>query len=167
MAYSYAALQSELTADPLSRGYASMSDADAAASLNAINRAGPNIVVPPGAVIAYLALQGKYFALQCYASGKTAQGVTGAAAVAALTAANELLTLLTLPAFNGFDLSNAQVLSAVQGFLGALVADPASGILAADAAALLALGQTTISRAAEIGWPLGVGSNDVVAARGA
>jgi hypothetical protein len=41
----YVAIKAELTTDPLGRGYASMSDAQAVASLNAVDRAVPNTSV--------------------------------------------------------------------------------------------------------------------------
>jgi hypothetical protein len=83
----YAAIKTEIAA-----AYDGISDPQIAALLMAKTVAGPDVDVPAGAVVGYLALQGKLTGLQKYVAA-------GAGDAPALTAAGELLTLLatTLP----------------------------------------------------------------------
>ncbi len=113
--------------------YAGQTDAQIAATLQAMTVMGPNLDVPVGSVIAYLALQGKLSGLKRYVAA-------GTGSAQALVAADELLTILSSPNVKSFALSSPSVYTALQGFLGALVADTAnSGITSTDEAALLGM----------------------------
>lgn len=132
------------------------------AAINALTVAGPNQDVPVGTVVGYLALQGKLSGLQAYVVS------TPPPAATPLTAAKELLTLLSTPSVTVFQMSVPSVYSAVEAFLDALAADPNSGIVSADVAALLALaaGPEVLWTAANGYPPGGINMNDLVAAGG-
>ena len=117
-------LQTELTTDPLARGYAGMSDAAAATSLNAANR---NVITPS------------------LASSLVRQIIAAQATeYAALTEANRaMLTFLTQA--GTVDLTNVSVRTV-------LLAIFAAG--SATRAALTAAAVTVKSRAAELGLPV-------------
>lgn len=109
------------------------------ATLNAMTVAGPPQDVPLGSVIGYLGLAGKLKPLIAYASAPPSGAVPASVAVA-----EALVTLLQMPNAPGFSMSNPTTYAAVNGMLTQLVADPLSGIAAADPAALLALSATTV-----------------------
>lgn len=134
-------LAEELAGDPLARGYAAMSPAETAASLNAKDRPGP---VPAIDVVRYLILQGKWAALKIS---------TSEAAVNVIE---------TLTRFDSIDLEayRAQVEAALDAVVLAGLID------AAHKTAILAMADTRRSRASELG--LGhVREADVLIARGA
>lgn len=132
-----AALKTELTTDPLGRGYAGMTDVQAADSLNAVNRP---VEVPAHDVIRYLALVDKWGTI---ASDARHGNITAAKQ----TWCVNFVEILAI--FNDFDLQDASVLSAVTARL-----DEGIGhgyIDASDKATILALGDNKQSRAQELG----------------
>ena len=124
------------------------------AAVNGMTVAGPKQDVPVSAAVGYLALQGKLANLQDYAAAKNGPAQ-------AVTAARELVTLLTTPSVTAFRMSDATVYAAVAAFLDALAGDAASGIAAEDVAALLALAQ-----APAISWCRANGFPDAAAGGG-
>ena len=76
MFYDYSALKTELTIDPLARGYATMTDAQAAASLNTVNRTGPMVDIASALLVrAVLYPRGSWDRIRIFA----AQGPNGTA----------------------------------------------------------------------------------------
>ena len=133
-----AALSDELANDPLTRGYAGMTDAAAAASLNVINRPAP---VPAKDVRRYLLLVGKWPMIIDTAKN-------GATASARATCVNIIDSLAN---FDDFNLEDSAVLTVVTAGLSALVT--ASLIDEAHKTLILAMGDDMQSRAQEIKVP--------------
>jgi len=152
MAFNYASLKSEITTDPLGRGYATMTDAAVATSLNAVDRPGP---VPAKDVIKRLQLLGKWAEIE-----RVASGLGTAAPDATINAA--LTIVSAVRTFEDFDLSDPAVMAAVNGALDALVT--VGLITATDKATVLALQDNRQSRAQELGLRV-VAASDVKRAR--
>jgi len=125
----YAVLKTEL-ADPV---YTGMSDADAAAALNAQNVATFQ-KVEYSDVASYLMLVEKYLPISESAT------------------ASAKSFMLAMNTFETFDLRKPGVETAVVNLLDALIVDGL--ITASDKAAILALADDTISRAQELGLPV-------------
>jgi len=153
MAFNYAALKTEITTDPLGRGYATMTNVEVAASLNAVDRPGP---VPAKDVVKALQIAGKWAEIERVANG-LGTAAPDATIKAALTITSAVRT------FEDFDLSDATVAATVNAALDALVA--VTLISSADKAIVLALQNNRQSRAQELGlWA--VTAADVKSARG-
>jgi hypothetical protein len=149
MAYSYAALATELTTDPLARGYAAMTDVAAAADLNTAYRPGPNVPADILTVMTWLRSNGLWLPIKAAAAAGTSQG-----AIAAVDYNSD-------PRTRTIDFS----LAAVQAMIADLVSH--SLLTSAQATALAALGTPNITRAVELGWsPAPVAWGDVFRARG-
>lgn len=131
----YATLRAELATDPLGRGYAAMTAAQAAASLNAVDRQVANKVNLRDLIV-YLLKAGKWI------------GIEDEATTGALNARAEcraFMVIMNNVNFTDLDLSDP----IVRGMLGNI---KTAGLLdAADQAAILAMGSETMSRAAERG----------------
>ena len=147
----YEILTAELIADPLGRGYAEMTDQEAADAMNAVDRTRNKTPhKAPLWQIKQLCLeQGVWFALKLAAA--TESPIQGAAATA--------VELIEDDRFENLDLDNA----AAQQMLAALAA---GGVVTqAQSDAIYALGTETLSRAAELGLPT-VALQDIEIARG-
>ena len=131
------------------------------AAINAETVAGPNADVAVSAVVATLALSGKLAGLQTYAQSPPANAVAQA-----VTAARELVALMSSPNAPAFRMSDPSVYTTVQGFLSALVADVATGITADNQSALLALAATTIPWWTANGYASPISQGDLDAAGG-
>lgn len=143
-------LSDEIANDPLTLGYASMTDAEVAASLNGITRPAP---VPAKDVRRYLLLQGKWpMIVDTAANGSTAE-----------TRATCINIIDSLQNFEDFDLQDASVLTVVTAGLAAL--ETASLITTAEKTAILAMGANRQSRARELGMKIDPNVGDVIAAR--
>jgi hypothetical protein len=118
------------------------------ATLNALTAAGPTQDVSASAALAYFALNAKLSGLLAYAASPPTN-----AQAPVVVAAKEFAALFSMPAFTTFQLSNPSILATVQVFLNLLASDAATGITAADATALLALGSTTVSWCKANGYP--------------
>ncbi len=171
----FAALQAELTGDPLARGYAAMSDAAAAADLNLVNRDGPR---PPGILREYLLLNryrsnngtdttltpiwGRLELLAEAAVGSDPFGRADAVTMVHIHAARMLLELARADAIEAIDFAGTEVddsLSNVAGGSGARAMAPS------DFNAIKALSQNQQSRAQELGLRAPVRESDVTKAR--
>lgn len=129
-------LRNELLTDPLGRGYAGMTDQQAADSLNTRNR--PLDAVPAEEIARYILEEGKWPAVEDQA---TAVGATTQQKYAARSA---------LAAFRDARLPTLRVSRAKVGaMLDLLVSGGA--LNAADKAAIVALGQNRLTRGEEIG----------------
>lgn len=151
--------------DALKTAWAALPSGDTTAqkltAINAATVAGPAQDVPIGDVVAYLALQGKLSGLQAYVMAGTGNAT-------ALTAAKELLTLLSTPSVTVFRMSNAETYATVQNFLEDLAADSGSGsgITSADVTNLLALAATAEPWWQSAGYTSPISLNDLEAAGG-
>lgn len=138
---SLAALAAELADDPLGVGYQDLSDAEAADALNAPSRPGRK-PVPAGDVRRYVLLHGLWPGLQALAADPAATPVQRGTAV----------TILQTLAPNSFDtihMDDDAVHVAVGQMLQTMV--DAGVMTAGHRAAMLALGDATVSRAGELG----------------
>ncbi len=134
-------LRDEIARDPLGRGYDAMSDEQLARSLNTADRAG-RASVPVSRLRRYLALRGLYRPLKDLAGDAMADP-------AARAAAETALAITAAGAFETVDYADADVYGALSSALGAL---QSAGVLTAgDVTALLGLGDTLLSRTAELG----------------
>jgi hypothetical protein len=116
-----------------------MATADKRAAVNSWTVPGQPQDVRTGDIVAYLAMASKLAALSDYGS-KPPVGANPSA----VTAARELVTILTTPSIASFRMSDPTIFEAMEGFLAVLVSDTAnSGITANDQAALLGLAATT------------------------
>ena len=179
MGHDYPALKAELTTDPLGRGYATMTDAQAASSLNTVNRSGPMVDIASALLVrAVLYPRGSWDRIRTFA----AQGPNGTASHDAAWAAAQNLV-------DSVQFQDPIPMASVSGVSTKIQADMATlqaykltdgkGVMWAaseygtgdpgDAAVLMSeLAQPEISRAAEIGWGSApVTTADVLAARGA
>lgn len=146
-------LQAEMTADPLSRGYADKADSLIAESLNEPNRPGRK-VVPASDVRRFVLLNGIWPRIAALAQNPEDQEVQGVA-----------ITILQTLAPNSFDeirMDDPEVTGAVSYMLGVMVS--AGAMTTAQRSSMLAMGDTLVSRAQEIGLPP-VHHLDVAAAR--
>lgn len=142
-------LRTELTTDPLARGYAPMSNQAAADSLNTANRV-LRVLVPFKIFARWASKGGRLDAI-------TAAQTSGA--TAAIRGACRYIVLL-LGAGQGIDPDNADDVAAINAITGAGLP-----IQAADRTELSALAnQPAITRAAELGLPF-VGAHHVALAR--
>jgi hypothetical protein len=133
-------LQDELSNDPLDLGYADMQDSEVADALNALNRPGKQ-VVPASEVRRYVLLNGLWPRIQAVASSSSNPVHQGTA-----------ITILQTLAPNSFDeirMDDPEVAAAVAGMLTTMV--DAGAMTEAHRDAMVALGDATISRAAELG----------------
>lgn len=150
-----AALRYELTADPLARGYAGMTDAQAAASLNTVNI---NVIdsIPIAQVEAFLLSDGTLIRLEDYLAANPTPSPLNVAVSALLRVISStrlsVFQIETQAAYDGF---NQQLQALVQ----------ASLITSDQATALLNMALTVVSRAQQIGWPQGISVADVHSAR--
>ena len=128
-------LRAELTDDPLGRSYSGMTDAEAAASLNTVNRT-RYVDVPISTLAGLIELSGMYEKLAGDQSGNVY-------AAKLLRIANGSTPISALA------YSDAGKRAVIDGMLAALIG--ASILTEADAASLLALGVESISRADELG----------------
>jgi hypothetical protein len=133
--------------------------AEKLAAINALTVAGPNQDVPPSAVVAYLALNGKFAALMKYAQSPPATdaGVAAANFAAIIGLGNNAPI---------FEMSVPATYAAIEAMLDALASDPASGVASADVAALLALAATAVPWWQANGYTSPIGPNDLAAAGG-
>lgn len=149
------ALQNELLTDPLGRGYASMTDDQVAASLDTIDISVIDSI-PIANVEAYLLSDGTLIRLEDYVTANPTPGPLNTAVAALLRViSSQRLTVFqieTKEAYAGF---NQQLQALVQANL----------LTAQQATDLLNMAVTMVSRAQQIGWPQGVSSSDVKAAR--
>lgn len=134
----HAALYSELTADPAGLGYAGKSDAERAALLNAPTRDGWRDVTV-GEIAGYALLNLAWPGIEAAAESQDSN---------VRAVARSALALLTNPAIQTVQLSDAAKRATFTGMLDTLVA--AGAITADHKAGVLALGQTKISRAQEL-----------------
>lgn len=151
-------LKAELLADPLGRGYASMTDAQIAASLNAANIA-VKVDVPAQTVRGALYERGLWGPIVILArslpNGTASHDNGMAAAYGVVSLADQGQSFMTsIPA----------VFAQVQSDLNAIVA--AGALPSAAVAGILALASATVTRASQIGWPDGVDAGAVLVARG-
>jgi hypothetical protein len=135
----YAALKSEVAKPE----YAGMSDAQIAAALNATTVETIRDV-PTSEARALLLSTGEWGGIVMLARATPSETIPAEAVAAAITAEDTLRLTVTL------ELTRDAYWQAVQTLLGGLVA---AGVLSAGTrAALLALRETTTSRAAQLGW---------------
>lgn len=142
-----AALQYELTADPLGRGYASMTDDQIAASLNTANVMEIDSI-PIALVESYLLSDGTLIRLENWMTANPTPGPLNTAVAA-------LLRVISSTRLDVFEIGNQ---TAYQGFaaqLGALVS--ANLLTSQQSSDLLNMTVTNVSRAQQIGWPPGIG----------
>lgn len=151
-----AALAYELTADPLGRGYAGMTNAQVAASLDTVNI---RVIdsIPIAQVESYLLGDGTLIRLEDYITANPTPGSLNTAVAA-------LLRVISSQRLTAFEIGTEAALSGFQQQLGALVA--ATLLTSQQASDLLNMAITTVSRAQQIGWPQGISVSDVKAARG-
>lgn len=146
-------LRDEITTDPLGLGYQAMGDSEVADALNMLNRPGRK-PVPATEVRLYVLLNGIFPGLQNLAATGTDPVQKGTA-----------ITILQTIAPNSFDtirMNMPNVNSAVSQMLQTMVN---AGVMTAQQRTdMLALGDTTISRAQELGLPV-VHHLDVAEAR--
>lgn len=135
----FQALKSELTTDPVSVGYTTMSDAQILASLNA-ETIEISIDVPIGTLEGMLRLNGIVSKLEAYG--------TTAGQSDALTAARELTGLVGSSNVRTVTMSDPTVAAKIENYLIALVA--ASQLSDDDQAAILSLAQGKTSRAVQL-----------------
>lgn len=144
-------------------------DADRVAAINA-STVTVAVAVPTGLFEGYLLSSGFMISLQNYA-GATPPAGAGAQAIAA---AKMILLMLSSPSVTEVDMTNPTVVAEVTACLGAMVAEGGAGRLASIAGApfaqsdmnnLLAMGSTTTSQAAQLGFAKGVNLDDLLAAR--
>jgi|SRR5579859_1118143 len=152
---SLTALQNELLADPLKRGYSVMTDDQVAASLDTVDIT-QSVDISLAAVEGYLLFDGTLIHLQDYLAANTTPSATRTAAAA-------LLAVINSPRQVILQTSRPDVYAAVQAQMQILVAD--NLLTAQQSNDLLAMMSVTVSRAQQIGWPQGVASSDVKAAR--
>lgn len=157
--YSYADLKTELTTDPLTRGYANMTDAAAAGSLTTAD-IGVTVDVPVASVMNTLMVRGVWPAIELLSRGAETADTTHDNA---LKAAVALVRLVTATPSQSVMMTDATTKAVVEAELAALVAE--GTIAQADSDAVLALAAVTVSRASQIGWPGGVSAADVTKAR--
>lgn len=150
-----AALQYELTADPLGRGYASMTDAQIAASLNTINLM-EIASVPIADVEAYLLSDGTLIRLESWLTANPTPGPL-------YTAVAALLRVIDSTRLAMFDISSPAAYQGFQQQLQALVT--ASLLTSQQSTDLLNMTVTNVSRAQQIGWAPGIGVSDIDSAR--
>lgn len=149
----YDILRSELTADPLGRGYAGMSDADAASSLNVANRTLRRLV-PTWEVKQHAIENGYWAAVKITAEGGAGipievRGLAISARDWIDDAAGKIQTL---------DMDRPSTLAMIAGMVASTL------MTQGNADSLSALANQSISRATEIGWPP-VTEHDIAAAR--
>lgn len=148
-------LRYELLADPLQRGYASMTHDQAAASLDAVNIV-TSVDLPIAEVQAYLLFDGTLIALRDWLPANPTPGPLRTSVAA-------LLEAIDSPRLNNFKLSTPERYQAVVQQTQVMVQ---GGLLTQQQANdLIGMATVTVSRAAQIGWPQGVSANDVKAAR--
>ena len=148
-------LRYELLADPLQRGYASMTNDQAAASLDAVNIV-TSVDLPIAEVQAYLLFDGTMIALRDWLPANPTPGPLRTSVAA-------LLEAIDSPRLNNFKLSSPARYQAVVQQTQVMVQ---GGLLTQQQANdLIGMATVTVSRAAQIGWPQGVSANDVKAAR--
>lgn len=148
-----AVLHDELTDDPLSVGYAGLSDAEAADALNTPNRSGKQ-EVPASEVRRYVLLNGLWPAIQAVAANGANLFYQGTAIT--------ILETLKPNSFDSIRMNDPQVAGAVTQMLQTMV--DAGAMTTANKNAMVALGDATISRAQELGLGL-VHHLDVAEAR--
>ena len=146
-------LRDELANDPLGIGYAGMEDSAVADAINTPTRPGKQ-VVPASEVRRYVLLNGLWPRIQSVASGSSNPVHQGTA-----------ITILQTLAPNSFDeirMNDPDIAAAVAGMLTTMV--EAGAMTAENRDAMVAMGDTTVSRAAELGLSL-VHHLDVAEAR--
>jgi hypothetical protein len=134
----YSILKTELTTDPLGRGYATMSDAEIAASLNAADRT----------IVKLCMVQ--------YRTMMADIGVDATRAImTAMAAAGQTDTVVALvdlwlkdPKSEGVDMGHANTREVIDDLV------TAGSITSAQAAAVKAMAEDTVSRATELGMPV-------------
>jgi hypothetical protein len=151
----YEALKTEIATDPLSRGYAGMTDDALAGSLSAVDRDGPTIDVPIAAIEEFLLINGLLAGLEALAE---ARPVTASSA-----AARSLIGLVRSTRLTEVTMSIPEKASQIENMLAALIA--AGALTQAQGDALLALAAPKISRAQEIGFGPVVMAADIDHAR--
>lgn len=142
----YAALASELSVDPLVRGYAAMTDQQAADSLNVVDRPAS---VPKSDLLRYVVENAKWKGIADLAASPTSPYAAAAASAVRAFEPGD---------FDAIDLSRPAVVALID----ALVAGGA--LVAADKTAILAMAENRRSRAAELGLSF-VHAGDVQYAR--
>lgn len=133
-------LRDELESDPLGRGYQSMQDSEVADSLNAVDRAGKQ-VVPASEVRRYVLLNGLWPRIQAVASASANPVHQGTA-----------ITILQTLAPNSFDvirMDDPDIANAVAGMLTTMV--EAGAMTTQNRDDMVAMGNATVSRATELG----------------
>jgi predicted alpha/beta hydrolase len=132
------------------------------------------IAVPTSSLAAYLATNGFTVALQAYAGVDGGAPPSGASTLSIQAAKMVMLLISASPAVPTMDFTNAAVVAEVTACLAAFVAEGTAGRLlsiagvpfgATHQAAILAIGSTTTSQAAQLGFPNGITENDLIVAR--
>lgn len=147
-------LSAEITNDPLSRGYAGMTNAEVAASLNTRNR---GAAIPAKEVMKYFMLNGLIWSKVKLLSMNEAADVT--ARMVAIQAIDSLVS----GAFQDFDVTDPVVISGITAQLDVLIA--AGCMTSDDKVAILAKANNKRTRAEEIGLIGEIASGDVAQAR--
>jgi len=155
MADPMTALRYELLADPLQRGYAGMTNAQVAASLDTVNIV-TSIDLPISEVQAYLLFDGTLIALRDWLPANPTPGPLRTSVAA-------LLEAIDSPRLNNFRLSDPARYGAVLQQVQIMVAG--NLLTQQQANELIAMATLTVSRASHIGWPQGVSAADVKEAR--
>lgn len=152
---------------------AGTTDAAIVSAINA-NTVSVPIAVPTSSLAAYLATNGFTVALQAYAGMNGGMAPTGASALSIAAAKMVMLEIIASAAVPMVDFTNSTVVAEVTACLAAFVAEGTAGRLlsiagvafsAANQAAILAIGSTTTSQAAQLGFPNGITENDLIVAR--
>ena len=133
-------LRSELVDDPLGLNYQSMSDAQAADSLNTPNRPGKQAVAASD-VRMYVLLNGLWPAIQNVAANSTDPVHKGTAIT--------ILQTLGAGSFDAIRMNIPEIAAGVAAMLQTMVA--AGAITAENRAAMIAMGDALVSRADELG----------------
>lgn len=155
MADPMTALRYELLADPLGRGYNSMSNEEVAASLDTVNIV-TSVDLPISEVQAYLLFDGTMIALRDWLPANPTPGPLRTSVAA-------LLEAIDSPRLTNFKLSSPARYQAVLQQVQIMVA---GGLLTQQQANdLIGMATVTVSRASQIGWPKGVAASDVKEAR--
>jgi hypothetical protein len=146
--------------------YAGMTDAEAVSACNAVN-VPISVDVPTENVTKYLGVNGLLPTVRSWANTAPTPPTTGLTAAQiqeAVTGAQTFgLMIGPPPLWNTLSMSDPATNQQIEGMVNALVL---GGLMPqANATAILAMSQATVSQASLWGWPGGIIENDLVAAR--
>jgi hypothetical protein len=148
----YLALKSELASDPSGLGYASMTDAQIVAAINAATQPGPAQLVPITEIIGYLFQQAA-------PTGSSASNLWLAIVTSTVPAAVEAVAYFNNVRAVEVDVTLPKMTSILSDVVSA-------GLLtAAQSAVIVSMSATKASRASLIGWQRYINVGDIAVAR--